>query len=261
MVLRALIVLTLLTGTAAADRATRAVRHYDTGQQLFQAGRHRDASVEFRRAYDYDPLPKYLYNAAQALRLAGDCAAAVPLYETFVRLAPDDDSRNAGTRNLERCKQPVATAWVDRPAEPAPPPAPPVVEAPVETPAPPPVETPVEEKPVVTIRPATSAGPTAAAAAVGVIAAPAPSNRAARLKLIGGIGGATAGVLLLSAAITEGVSSSRFDELTRTCAPDCATDQVQSLQHQVGAATGLFVVSGLVAAATLVTVLVLRAHH
>jgi tetratricopeptide (TPR) repeat protein len=249
-VLRALIVLTLLTGTAAADRASRAARHFDGGLDLYQAGHYRDASAEFKRAYQIDPLPKYLYNAAQALRLAGDCAAAVPLYEAFNRIAPDEDSRNAGTSNLERCRPPATNQWVERPAEPEPVTVPAPVE-PVETTAPP-VTTPV------VIRPGTGPGPTGP---VVELSAKPKRDPSARLRLIAGIGGATAGVLLVSAAVLEGVSASRFGELTRTCAPDCSTGQVLSLQRQVDAATGLFVVSGLVAAATLVTILAVRAHH
>jgi hypothetical protein len=99
-------------------------------------------------------------------------------------------------------------------------------------------------------------------AIVVAVAAPAPPVKAstARLRWIGGIGGATAGSLLLSAAILEGLGAARFDELKRTCAPTCSAAQVLPLQRQLDAATGLFVTSGLITAATLVAILLTRAH-
>jgi tetratricopeptide (TPR) repeat protein len=239
MAARILLVLALLTTPAAADPATRAARHYDRGQQLYAAGRPRDASSEFQRAFELDAQPKYLYNAAQSLRLAGDCAGAIPLYEAFLRIAPDEDSRKAATHNLERCRPPAEP--VERVAEPEP--------APIE----PAAATPVEPEPAPTVAP-----PPPAPVVIAAPAAPRPPGK--RRAWIGGIGGATAGVALVTAAILEGVAAATFNDLSRSCAPSCTTVQVLPLQRQLDAATGLFVTSGLVAAATIVAILVTRAH-
>jgi hypothetical protein len=240
MLIRIFLALALLTATAAADRASNAARHFDSGQQLFAQGRLRDAAGEFKRAFELDPLPRYLYNAAQSVRMAGDCAAAVPMYQAFLLIAPDEDSRSAARHNLQRCSPPPEPA--EAAAEPEP-------------------LTAVEVPPVAADPPVAEVPAPAAPTVVAVVAPPAPSARAptARLRWIGGVGGATAGVLLLSAAILEGSGSARFDELGRTCAPSCSRAQVLTLQRQLDAATGLFVAGGLVAAATLVAILATRA--
>jgi tetratricopeptide (TPR) repeat protein len=243
MLIRILIALTLLTAPAAADHASSAARHFDSGQRLFAQGRLRDAVGEFKRAYELDPQPRYLYNAAQSMRLAGDCGAAVSLYQAFLRVAPDEDARNAATRNLQRCSPPPA------PAEAAADPEPPTVEE-----APPPVEAPA---PV-----AKEPEPPPAAPELGAVAPPPAQAKAptTRLRWIGGAGGTIAGAALLSAAILEGQGAARFAELSRTCAPSCSPAQALSLQRLLDAATGLFVAGGLVAAATVVAVVIVRAR-
>jgi len=246
MLSRIFLVLTLLTAPAAADSSSRAARHFASGQLLFAQGRLRDAAAEFKRAFELDPRPRYLYDAAQSTRMAGDCAAAVPLYQAFARIAPDEDARNAAAQNLQRC-------------QPAPP---------VETAAPPEPATAVEEPPVAapapTAEPSPSAPPPATTTPPSLVAAappPAPAKpSSARLRWMGGVGGATAGALLLSATILEGQGAARFDELTRTCAPSCSSARVSSLERELDAATGLFVAAGLVTAAAVVAILITHAR-
>src|SRR6185312_9561520 len=246
MLSRIFLVLTLLTAPAAADSSSRAARHFASGQLLFAQGRLRDAAAEFKRAFELDPRPRYLYDAAQSTRMAGDCATAVPLYQAFARIAPDEDARNAAAQNLQRC-------------QPAPP---------VETAAPPEPATAVEEPPVAapapTAEPSPSAPPPATTTPPSLVAAappPAPAKPpSARLRWMGGVGGATAGALLLSATILEGQGAARFDELTRTCAPSCSSARVSSLERELDAATGLFVAAGLVTAAAVVAILITHAR-
>src|SRR6185312_2509434 len=231
MLSRIFLVLTLLTAPAAADSSSRAARHFASGQLLFAQGRLRDAAAEFKRAFELDPRPRYLYDAAQSTRMAGDCAAAVPLYQAFARIAPDEDARNAAAQNLQRC-------------QPAPP---------VETAAPPEPATAVEEPPVAAPAPTAEPSPSAPP--------PPPAKPpSARLRWMGGVGGATAGALLLSATILEGQGAARFDELTRTCAPSCSSARVSSLERELDAATGLFVAAGLVTAAAVVAILITHAR-
>lgn len=246
MLSRIFLVLTLLTAPAAADSSSRAARHFASGQLLFAQGRLRDAAAEFKRAFELDPRPRYLYDAAQSTRMAGDCATAVPLYQAFARIAPDEDARNAAAQNLQRC-------------QPAPP---------VETAAPPEPATAVEEPPVAapapTAEPSPSAPPPATTTPPSLVAVappPAPAKpSSARLRWMGGVGGATAGALLLSATILEGQGAARFDELTRTCAPSCSSARVSSLERELDAATGLFVAAGLVTAAAVVAILITHAR-
>jgi len=266
MLSRIFLVLTLLTAPAAADSSSRAARHFASGQLLFAQGRLRDAAAEFKRAFELDPRPRYLYDAAQSTRMAGDCAAAVPLYQAFARIAPDEDARNAAAQNLQRC-QPAPPVETAAPPEPAtaveePPVAAPAPTAEPSPSAPPPAAHPTPA-PTPTATPTTTAttATTTPPSLVAVAPPPAPAKpSSARLRWMGGVGGATAGALLLSATILEGQGAARFDELTRTCAPSCSSARVSSLERELDAATGLFVAAGLVTAAAVVAILITHAR-
>ena len=278
---RSALLLVLLAATASAEsRAGSARRHFEHGQQLFAAGQYGDASAEFRSAFELERRPKYLYNAAQALRLAGDCRGSVALYEAFLEIAPDADSRAAAARNLERCTAPAPAAEAAAPAAAVEPPAPvaaaptpgaaaptpvaaaptPVVAAPTPAPAATVTAVPPPESPPSDPSSSPPAAVASGAAVVTTTTAVVPSPPRARAKWIGAVGGVTGGAALVTAAMLEGLGASQFDHLTRTCAPRCRAADVLPLQRQLDAATGLFVVGGVLAAATLVTLVVLRVH-
>src|SRR6185312_4437562 len=85
--MRALVVaLTLLcaAGVARADATAEARAHYKEGLALFNEGRFVAARAAFEAGYQLQPLPLFLFNAAQAARRADDAAGALALYRKFV---------------------------------------------------------------------------------------------------------------------------------------------------------------------------------
>jgi tetratricopeptide (TPR) repeat protein len=61
----------------------------DRGLRLFAEENYAEAARAFEQAYSAEPEPSVLFAQAQALRLSGACAEAKPLYEAFLRDAPE----------------------------------------------------------------------------------------------------------------------------------------------------------------------------
>jgi tetratricopeptide (TPR) repeat protein len=97
------------------------------GQRAYERGDYPTAVVHFRRAYERDPSPLYLYPWAQAARQAGDCESAIDLYERFIDSGARGDAKAAAESNLARCRETLA----EQPSPPEPDPIP------TETPPPP----------------------------------------------------------------------------------------------------------------------------
>ena len=118
-------------GVARADTPAKAAATaaYREGQRHYAAGEYPAAAARFLDAYDADPDPVYLFNAAQAFRFAEDCVQAATYYRRFLAAvvsAPNLDRVRANLDEMEAC--------VKRLAQPPPPPPP----APVALPANPP---------------------------------------------------------------------------------------------------------------------------
>jgi tetratricopeptide (TPR) repeat protein len=124
-----------LGGPVAAADAGEGARLYAEGAELYVQRRFPEAAAAFRRAYEADPQSKYLYNQAQAERLAGDCAAAVPTYRRFLERDPPEEQRRQAEDNIAACGEVTA------------PPPPPVVVAPPPVAAPPPIAAPLPMQP------------------------------------------------------------------------------------------------------------------
>jgi hypothetical protein len=132
-----MLVLAGLTGAAPAraqEAAEAARAHFDRGATLAAERRYAEAALEFKASHEGDPRKEALFAWAQVERLAGNCAAAGPLYRRFLD-QPDltPAQREAAELNLGRCEE----------AAPQPPPltveSPPPAPAPaVRSPAPPP---------------------------------------------------------------------------------------------------------------------------
>jgi tetratricopeptide (TPR) repeat protein len=122
----------MLLGTArAVADAGEADAHYRRGAELYAEGKYRDAAAAFQSAYAADPLAKYVYNQAQAERMAGDCESAVVTYQRFLGLEPIDEQRRQAEDNIAACKamlveepQPVAPLVEPPPPRAANPPPP-----------------------------------------------------------------------------------------------------------------------------------------
>jgi hypothetical protein len=70
-------------GAHAADPA-EARRLFDEGKSLYREGRYLDAADRLTRAFDLDPDPTLLYDAARALERGGDDAGALAKYRPYV---------------------------------------------------------------------------------------------------------------------------------------------------------------------------------
>jgi hypothetical protein len=128
MMMRALVVmfaLAVLAGGAFAQAEltpkAKAEAEAAAGQKLFDDGKFHDAAGHFVHANEIDPQAPYIYNAATAYRLAGDCLNAAKYYRTFV-----DATKGVQVQNIDKVKH-----YIDdmdacaKAAEPAPPPTPP----------------------------------------------------------------------------------------------------------------------------------------
>ena len=92
----------------------------ERGLAAYARGEYRDAAAHFERSYALQPDPATLYAWAQALREAGDCAAAIDRYQRFLEAGASGDSRAAAIANQQRCRESLA-------ATPEPPPPRPIV--------------------------------------------------------------------------------------------------------------------------------------
>jgi tetratricopeptide (TPR) repeat protein len=103
----------------------------ELGLAAYGRGEYHEAAKHFERSYAQQPELATLYAWAQALRSAGDCTAAIELYQRFLDAGARDDSRAAALANQQRCREtldatpePPPPRPLERPAAPALPPPP-----------------------------------------------------------------------------------------------------------------------------------------
>lgn len=91
------------------------------------------AAIEtIRAARERHDDPDLLYVEAQLQRISENCAAAVPLYESFLATDPPEEDRMEVDRNLKECRDELgATQPVPPPPDEPPPPV--LVDAPTQT--------------------------------------------------------------------------------------------------------------------------------
>jgi hypothetical protein len=121
---RLLAVLLLLA--AEPPMRPEAQARYDEGMAHYAAREYRAAIGALEAAYALDPRPELIFAEAQATRLLGDCAAAVPLYQRFLATGPPSQQVEATRIAVARCQA----------LAPAPPPV--IVRTPPPMPVPPP---------------------------------------------------------------------------------------------------------------------------
>lgn len=103
---------------------------YDEAMALYAARDYRAAISALETAYAIDPRREILFAQAQATRLAGDCAAALPIYRRFLATQPPRQQVEATRIAVARCEASAVTA-----AAPAPAVVPPVVATPAPAPS------------------------------------------------------------------------------------------------------------------------------
>ncbi|HEY4187165.1 MAG TPA: hypothetical protein VGP07_18965 [Polyangia bacterium] len=77
--------------------------HYEEGLRLYGDRNFAGAIREFEAGFALDPRREFLFAEAQAYRLAGDCARAIPLYERFLGSGPSALHVDATRLALDRC--------------------------------------------------------------------------------------------------------------------------------------------------------------
>ena len=153
-----------LAGPAASAPALRgkARAEFDRGLAAYRRGDYRAAARALSRGYALQPDAAFLFPWAQALRLAGDCAAAVPLYRKVLATVATADDRRSVQRLIDECH---TDETLPPPTAETPAPEPESTTATPPTPAPPPPESASTPAPI-----APAPGPPAA---IG-ISSPAP---------------------------------------------------------------------------------------
>jgi outer membrane protein assembly factor BamD (BamD/ComL family) len=92
--MRALIVLVMLAGVAAAQPVDPAVRAradaaYAEGSTAYDANDFTRAALKFEEAYSLVADPAFLFNIGQAYRQAKECVKAAAAFAKFIELVPD----------------------------------------------------------------------------------------------------------------------------------------------------------------------------
>jgi len=106
-----LVLLALALPAHAGGRAEHpdAARHNERGKALVSEGKYAAAVEEFRAALRIGAQPKYLFNLAQALRLADRCSEAIESYQQFLAAVPDDPDAELTRKNIQTCRATLAT--------------------------------------------------------------------------------------------------------------------------------------------------------
>jgi len=82
-----------LASPAHAENAASAREHYERGTKFYDIGKYDDAIREFEAAYEAKSDPAFIYNLAQAHRLAGHNQEALQLYRNYLRYVPNPPNR------------------------------------------------------------------------------------------------------------------------------------------------------------------------
>jgi hypothetical protein len=118
-----LLVIGAFAGSAGAQRAMAPAARAELERGLRAYGeRDWSAAIEaFRAGYAIDPHPDFLFPWAQATRLSGDCAGALPLYRRAREAATGEADRADIDELIARCEKQVEREEPPRePEQPAP---------------------------------------------------------------------------------------------------------------------------------------------
>lgn len=247
----------------------------ERGRREYNLGRWQQAIDGFEKAYQLSGDAAFLFNLGQAHRQLGHTGEALRLYRTFLREKPDAVNRSVAEKQIKELEaQPAAgapppSATPLPPTPPSPPPQPAQGSTIEVIPAPAPAAPPVRAAPPVAASaptPAPAAVPSAPAPAPAAVttvtlsgAPPPPPRRTPLPRWVPLVGAGTTVALIASAAAIGLSASSRFDSLQASCgqtAAGCTSDQIDGVRSRDRAATVLWVLAGVFATATGVSVYV-----
>ena len=111
-----------MTSIGQAEPATDARRRFDAGNAAYSRGEFVHAAEEYKAAFKEKQDPVFLYNIAQAYRLAGDAKNAVFFYRSYLRNLPNARNRHEIEDRITKLeRQPSPPPPADQPApEPGP---------------------------------------------------------------------------------------------------------------------------------------------
>jgi|GEM_PF-2240585 len=216
-----LVLLSLLTSVARpafADERSVAREHYQKGTKEFDLGLYEDAITDLMAAYKAVADPAFLYNIAQAHRLAGHSVEALRFYRVFLTKVPRASNRDDVElkmaelqKAIEQQKKTQTQLPPDQVLKPA---QSETVKAEAEEPPPPP-------KPVVVLPP--------------------PDSRPAHRLKIAGVATMGAGVLVVAVGVVSAVLGSQTaDSISRSPTFDPKQlDSYRTYQALEGAFLGL----------------------
>jgi tetratricopeptide (TPR) repeat protein len=101
-----LTVVLLASSAFAQPKKLEAETAYKRGQSLYMKDDYEGAAKQFKAAYDLDPDPVYLFNIAQAMRLANKCADASAYYKRFLveaKKAPNEEVVKQYIVDVDEC--------------------------------------------------------------------------------------------------------------------------------------------------------------
>jgi hypothetical protein len=122
-----MLVIAALATPALAQPPTKkqkAEAAYKEGQGLYMKEDFTGAAAKFKEAHDHDPDPVYLYNVAQAHRLAKKCVDAGEYYRRYLRdakKAPNEDAVKQYLSEVDDCARAAGQKpfeFPDKPVEP-----------------------------------------------------------------------------------------------------------------------------------------------
>lgn len=93
-----------MAAPANTTSAEEARAHYKKGLSYYALQKYAEAANEYEAAFELEPDPALLYNAAQAHRLAGGKTRALALYQSYLRLFPGQSNRNDVQRHIAALK-------------------------------------------------------------------------------------------------------------------------------------------------------------
>lgn len=146
--------------SARADDPQRAKELYQEGTRFFDLGQFEKAIDAFQAGYREKPDPIFLYNIAQAYRLAGDANKAIFFYKGYLRNSPKAHNRADVEQKLQALqKQAGEQGQAQHPTSPPTPTSTPGTDSmrpstPAAAAAPPPAATPAPSMPTPTPSPA-----------------------------------------------------------------------------------------------------------
>jgi hypothetical protein len=130
---------------ARADDAQRAKELYEEGTRYFDLGQFDKAIDAWQAGYRQKADSRFLYNIAQAYRLAGDAGKAIFFYKGYLRNSPRASNRPEVEQKIQALQKQSADEPARsgaRPPAATPPPAEPAPSRPAPPPATPPAPTP-----------------------------------------------------------------------------------------------------------------------